>query len=145
MKSCSYPGRSRNLGLGFEYNSIILRVLRFWEKGQDGEKQQNTLKKAGPQSKDLNVRAKTDFLLLTEKKKRKRRGGGRGQIRTIFTFHTLLGTFQNFLYRLAKHLGRYAISPVKEFRPKEKGSPTAEQIPRRGFIQGTFFHGLSMD
>lgn len=80
MKSCSYPGRSRNLGLGFEYNSLILRVLRFWEKGQDGEKQQNTLKKAGPQSKDLNVRAKTDFLLLTEKKKRgKGEVGGEGK------------------------------------------------------------------
>lgn len=88
MKSCSYPGRSRNLGLGFEYNSLILRVLRFWEKGQDGEKQQNTLKKTGPQSKDLNVRAKTDFLLLTEKKKEeKERWGERANKNNLYFPH----------------------------------------------------------
>lgn len=71
-------------------NITLLRVLRFSEKKVRMKKNNNIPKEIGPQPKDLNVRAKTDCLFLTEKKKRKKR---RGQIGTIFIFHLLLGPF----------------------------------------------------
>lgn len=39
-------------------------------------KKNNTPKEIGPQSKDLNVRAKTDFLLFTGGNKKEEKGGG---------------------------------------------------------------------
>lgn len=61
--------------MGFEYNYFILKVLRFSEK-KVSMKKNNTPKEIVPQSKDLNVRAKTDFLLFTGGNKKEEKGGG---------------------------------------------------------------------
>lgn len=98
--------------------------------------QQNTI---GPQSKDLNVRAKMTFCSsLKERKKKKEETA----ITKIFTFHTLLLTSKKtseFSLQSGQTPGGLCYFSCQRIQVKRERQPTSEQIPRHRFIQGTCF------
>lgn len=95
--------------------------------------QQNTI---GPQSKDLNVRAKTTF--CSSLKKKKKRDGNNND---FYFPHAVTHFWENFRISLqsGQTPGRLCYFSCQRIQVKRERQPTSEQIPRHRFMQGTCF------